>query len=100
VEGARVVQTLENQPHLISTHEAWFARSLGLTLAIEASGPNWRHTARLQNLDRHEPDPALFVIPPDYTIQSDGRTIALWALNGIGTFCLGSGEKPYFAIRS
>jgi hypothetical protein len=26
-------------------------------------------TARIRNVIRGEPDPALFVIPPDYTIQ-------------------------------
>ena len=62
VEGVRTVQTSEDQPPLIAVQEMWSSRSLGLTLVVEASGPNWRHTALLQNLDRHEPDPALFVI--------------------------------------
>ena len=42
---------------------------LGLTLQIEATGPNWKRTAKLQNLDRREPDPALFEIPSGYRIQ-------------------------------
>jgi hypothetical protein len=69
VEGARHVSTSEDQPPLTAVQAVWSSRSLGLTLEVEASGPNWKHTAKLQNLDRHDPDPALFVIPPDYAIQ-------------------------------
>jgi hypothetical protein len=69
VEGERAVQTSEDQPPLVAVGETWFSRNLGLTLVAEASGPGWRHTAKLQDVDRREPDPALFVIPPDYTIQ-------------------------------
>jgi hypothetical protein len=68
-EGERIVQTSGDQPPLIATRETWWSRTLRLTFVVEASGPNWRHTAKLQNLDLHEPDPALFGIPPDYTIQ-------------------------------
>ena len=71
VEGVRIFQTSEDQPPLTAVHEKWFSRSLGLTLMEEATGPNGKHTAKIQNVDRREPDPALFVIPPDYTIQGD-----------------------------
>jgi hypothetical protein len=40
-----------------------------MTFRIDASGPDWKHTATLRKLDRTEPDPALFVIPSDYTIS-------------------------------
>jgi hypothetical protein len=69
VEGARTVRTSEDQPPLSAVQEIWLSRSLGLTFVVDASGPNWRHTAKLQSVDRREPDPVLFVIPPDYTIQ-------------------------------
>jgi hypothetical protein len=69
VEGARDTLTSEDQPPLIAVQEQWASPNLGLTFEVEASGPNWKHTAKLQNLDRHEPDPALFVIPSDYEIQ-------------------------------
>jgi hypothetical protein len=69
VEGTRIVQTSEDQPPLMTIHEKWSSRSLGLTFEVEASGRAWRHTAKLQKLDRREPDPVLFVIPPDYRIQ-------------------------------
>ncbi|HTS51559.1 MAG TPA: hypothetical protein VMH05_26605 [Bryobacteraceae bacterium] len=64
-EGERTVQTSEDQPLLIATREIWWSRALRVTFSEEASGPNWKHTAKLQNLDRHEPGPELFVIPAD-----------------------------------
>jgi hypothetical protein len=69
VEGSRTIQTSEDEPPLRAFREAWSSQSLHLTLSEEASGPGWRHTANLQNIDRHEPDPKLFVMPSDYTIQ-------------------------------
>ncbi len=69
VEGIRTVQTSEEQPDLTAIHETWTSGSLGVTFTIDASGPGWTHTARLRNLERGEPDPALFVIPADYTIE-------------------------------
>jgi hypothetical protein len=70
VNGARTVRTSEDQPPLVAVQEVWSSQSLGLKLVIDAKGPNWKHTAKLQNLDRHEPDPALFAIPGDYAIQN------------------------------
>jgi hypothetical protein len=69
VEGVRTVQTSEDQPPLTAVHETWRCPKLHLTLVIETSGPNWKQTARLQNVEWRDPDPALFVIPPEYTIQ-------------------------------
>lgn len=69
VEGVRTVQTSEDEPPLTAVHETWRCPKLRLTLVIETSGPNWKQTARLQNVDWRDPDPALFVIPPEYTIQ-------------------------------
>jgi len=69
VEGERIVQTSADDPKLIFTHQEWLSLSLGLTLLAEASGPNWKHAASLQRLVRHEPDPALFRIPPGFSIR-------------------------------
>jgi len=70
-EGARRSSTSEGEPPLTVLREVWLCRDLHLTILEEASGPGWRHNARLENLDRREPDPDLFVIPPGYTVQSD-----------------------------
>lgn len=69
VEGTRIVQTSDDRPSLAATQEKWFSSRLGLMFSVDASGPNWKHTAKLQNMAAHEPDPALFAIPADYTIQ-------------------------------
>jgi hypothetical protein len=76
--GARVVEGIEGQgtrwvqaeePTLMASLEKWPSEALGLTLEQRFVGPNWSHTVRLQILNRDEPDPALFVVPPDYTVQ-------------------------------
>lgn len=72
VEGTRTTQTSEDQPSLIAVEERWFSKNLGLAVLVEASGPNWRHTAKIQKIDYREPDPALFVIPSDYTVRELG----------------------------
>jgi hypothetical protein len=70
VEGGRSVLTSDYQPPLTVLYETWASQSLGLKLAVDASGPDWKHTAKLQHVVRREPDPMLFVIPPDYAIQN------------------------------
>ena len=50
--------------------EEWTAPDLRLTvLTIEHDPSIGTRTTELINLDRSEPDPALFQPPPDYTIQ-------------------------------
>lgn len=68
-QGTRWVQTSEEEPTLTAFWERWSSQALGLTLEERAVGPDWSHTVKLQNLERGEPGPALFVIPPDYTVQ-------------------------------
>jgi len=36
---------------------------------VKHSGPDGEFTARIQNVDRTIPDPALFIIPADYRIR-------------------------------
>ena len=69
VEGSRTIRTSEDEPTLTALKEMWLSEILHLTLLVEASGPGWRHTARLQNIDLREPDPNLFVIPGDYAVR-------------------------------
>jgi hypothetical protein len=69
VKGTRTVQISEDEPNLKANQEMWTSRSLGLKMLIDASGPDWRHVAKLQNVRLGEPDPSLFVIPSDYKIQ-------------------------------
>ncbi len=69
VDGERTAFTSVDQPPLRAAQEVWSSKSLGLKLLVDASGRGWSHSARLQGLDRREPDPALFLIPGDYAIR-------------------------------
>jgi hypothetical protein len=71
--GTRKTRICEDQPSLRASDERWVSKELGITLLAEASGPNWKHTVRVQKIDRSEPDAALFTIPSDYTIQESER---------------------------
>ena len=68
-EGTRTKVTSDDQPPLTSVDERWVSTELGLTALVEADSPSEHYSARIQNLIRKNPDPGLFVIPPDYTIR-------------------------------
>jgi hypothetical protein len=62
VEGIRSTVIAEDRPELHATYNSWFSKDLGSTLlTVDASGPNWAYTERLENIDRRDPDPALFI---------------------------------------
>jgi hypothetical protein len=76
--GSRTIDGIEYQgtrtifgsdPSQRATRDVWLSKELGLIGLVEAAGPGWKQTARVQNLDRREPDPNLLAIPPDFTIQ-------------------------------
>ena len=67
-EGTRITTTVEDQPSIIGVQEEWQSPD-GLIGLIKSFGPDLQVTAKLHILDRREPDPRLFEIPPDYTIQ-------------------------------
>lgn len=51
-------------------HEMWVSKELGLTLLEKSSDPRFGDTiTRVTSLNRSEPDPALFQVPPDYILQ-------------------------------
>jgi len=68
-EGTRTTTTVDDQPSLIGIYDEWAAGALGLFGLIKSSGPELEITAKIRNLDRHDPDPALFTPPPDYDIR-------------------------------
>jgi hypothetical protein len=68
VEGERITQSSADQPPLVAVYDRWYSSELKLILLAVASGPNGRHTARIENVRTGEPDPALFTVPTDYTI--------------------------------
>ncbi len=66
--GRRVTQNAEDRPWLTKDFEYWNSDALKLTGAINISGLREKYMARIENLRRGEPDPALFQIPPGYKI--------------------------------
>jgi len=67
-EGTRTTTTVEDQPSIVGVQEEWQARE-GFIGSLKSSGPDLEVTATLHIRDRRDPDPRLFEIPPDYTIQ-------------------------------
>jgi len=75
VRGTRTTRTIEagkignDQPIVIVT-ESWYSKDLQEVLLSETDDPRSGHsTAKLVNIQRDEPDPALFQVPPDYTVK-------------------------------
>lgn len=81
-EGIRFTTTIPtgyfgNDRPFLSVREVWTAPDLRLTvLTIEHDPSIGTRTTELINLDRSEPDPALFQPPPDYTIQDQSPVSA------------------------
>ena len=67
-EGTWIVNASESEPKLTKTVEYWHSADLKLIGLIVSSSPNEKHTVRIQNVRREEPDSTLFTVPPDYTI--------------------------------
>jgi hypothetical protein len=67
-EGTRTTTTVDGQPSIIGVQDHWVC-DLGLFGLEKSSGPDLESTAKIRNLDRHEPDPALFTPPADYEIR-------------------------------
>jgi hypothetical protein len=72
--GTRTTTTIPvnaqgNDRPLVMISENWFSEELKLQVLSKRSDPRRGETTdRLTNIDRSEPDPALFRPPADYTI--------------------------------
>lgn len=79
VRGTRHTTTIEagkigNEKPIVSTAESWYSDELREMLLTERDDPQSGHTiSKLVNIQRTEPDPALFQIPPDYTAKDDSH---------------------------
>jgi len=69
-----------NDRTMTSVTETWRSPELQVRLLIKTSDPRLgEHTDRLINLNRSEPDPSLFVPPPDYTVVDEkGEFTVKW----------------------
>jgi hypothetical protein len=77
--GDRITRTIEigqigNDKPVVSVFETWTATDLKAVLRSKTDDPeNGQRTMKLVNIQRDEPDPALFRIPEGYTVN-DKRT--------------------------
>jgi hypothetical protein len=77
VEGKKTTTTfpigaMGNDRPLVRVSEYWYSPELKITVLAKHSDPrSGESTMRLQNIDRSEPDPALFRVPPDYQIVDE-----------------------------
>jgi hypothetical protein len=77
VEGERITITfpvgaMGNDRPLVRVTESWFSPDLRITVLSKNSDPRrGEFTMHLQNINRSEPDPALFRVPSDYQIVDE-----------------------------
>ena len=77
VEGTKLTRTfavgaIGNDRPIVSLTESWFSPELKVVVLSKTSDPRMgESTMKLQNIDRSEPDPALFQIPPDYQVVDE-----------------------------
>ena len=88
-EGTRVTHTIPagamgNERPIEATYERWYSKELQLDVLIKSVDPrSGESTQQMTKISRGEPDPALFEIPPDYTVQEVAPNLAV--MNGIGS---------------
>ena len=87
-EGHRTTMTWPvgsqgNDRPLTDTNESWFSPDLKLmVLTKNTSLRNGESTMKLVNINRADPDPALFLPPPDYQIVDETGPFQIhWTLN-------------------
>jgi TonB family protein len=87
-EGTRITHTIPagsmgNERPIEVTNERWYSKELQLDVLIKSVDPrSGESTHQMTNISLGEPDPALFEIPSDYTVQEFTAQSAV--MNGIG----------------
>lgn len=77
VEGKKTTTTfpvgsMGNDRPLVRVMESWHSPELNIAVVWKTSDPRMgESTMRLQNIDRTEPDPALFRVPADYQVVDE-----------------------------
>ena len=58
-------------PRIVTVFEAWESPELGMMMVMtkHTDSRSGELTTRMTNISRTEPDPSLFVVPSDYTIE-------------------------------
>ena len=66
------VGSIGNDKPIVSVTESWFSPELKVVMLSKTSDPRMgESTMKLQNIDRTEPDPALFRAPADYQLVDE-----------------------------
>jgi hypothetical protein len=79
-EGTRVTLTIPagkigNERPIVTVNERWYSQELQTVVLTKNSDPRMGETTyRLTNINRSEPDPSLFQVPADYTVDEGGGT--------------------------
>jgi hypothetical protein len=74
-EGTRITTTIPagdigNEQPIQIVNESWYSPELQIVVMTRHSDPRFGETTyRLTNIQRGEPSPALFQVPPDYTLK-------------------------------
>jgi hypothetical protein len=64
------VGSMGNDREVVTTNESWQSKELGMTVLSRNSDlRSGERTTKLININRAEPDPVLFQVPSDYTIE-------------------------------
>ncbi len=83
VEGFRSTTTWPvgaqgNDRPIVATHESWVSEELKTDVLTKISDPRFGETTfKLTKIERTEPDPALFQVPPDYTIVDEKSSFTM-----------------------
>lgn len=78
-QGTRTTVTIPagqigNDKPIVTTTERWYSPDLQVTVMNNRTDPRTGTTTyKLTNINRVEPSPALFQVPPDYTVVSTGE---------------------------
>lgn len=76
-EGQKTTTTfpigmMGNDRPLVGVTESWFSPELRITVMTKHSDPRMGESVtQLRNIERSEPDPALFSVPPDYQVVDE-----------------------------
>lgn len=83
--GTRTTTTIEagkigNERPIEIIYESWYSKDLQMIVYSKHSDPrSGEQTYRLTNINRSEPDPSLFTVPPGYTMQSQAVPLLKYA---------------------
>jgi hypothetical protein len=73
VEGQRITSDIPKMEHAEAqedVNECWYSPELQMMVVRQVHHTSLgESTTRLENIDRSEPDPLLFQVPPEYTIE-------------------------------